>query len=246
MKKIFILALAVWVAAAGFSSAELFNVQNIKYGKTDLKAIDKATGKALWQCTLTVQKLNGFIYAEEKGAGIWGKDRTYKSWDARSYFKLEGAKLTPYQVEVVIKGQNGGVVQAVKKSYDPKNQVVYCWINGRMKTLTFDQDMIDKEEMGVCISSYDFERKTDMSFHLMTNEPTRYKMTLKYLGAETINNIPCHKLQLVPDLGALNVVGAFVPKTYFWLEAAPPHDFVRYEGLESGLGTPYIVMEKIK
>lgn len=234
------------ILVAGLSSAELFNVQNIKYGKTNLKAIDKATGQALWQCTLTVQKANGFIFTEEKGVGIWGKDRTYKNWDARSYFKLEGTKLMPYQVEVIIKDQNGSVVQSIKKSYDSKNQVVYCRIDGRMKTLTFDPDMIDKEEMGVCISSYDFERKPDMSFHLMTNEPARYKMTLKYLGTETMNNLPCHKLQLVPDLGALNVIGSLVPKTYFWMEVAPPHDFVRYEGLESGLGTPYIVMEKIK
>jgi hypothetical protein len=190
--------------------------------------------------------VNGFIFTEEKGSGIWGKDRTYKTWDSRSYFKYEGAKLTPFQVEVIIKDQNGSVVQTIKKSYDLQNQVVYCRINGRTKTLNFDRDMIDKEEMGVCISSYDFERKPDMSFHLMTNEPARYKMTLKYLGTETVQNIPCHKLQLVPDLGALNMIGAFVPKTYFWLEAAPPHDFVRYEGLESGLGTPYIVMEKIK
>ena len=246
MKKILILALAVWIAAAGLSFAELFNVQNIKYGTTDLKATDKATGQALWQCSLTVQKLNGFIYAEEKGAGTWGKDRTYKTWDSRSYFKLEGTRLIPYQVEIYVKDQSGNNFQTIKKSYDSKNQVVYCRINGITKTLNFGQDLIDKEEMGVCVSNYDFERRSDMTFHLMTNEPSRYKMTLKYLGTETISNIPCHKLQLIPDLGAFNVIGAFVPKTYFWLEAAPPHDFVRYEGLESGLGTPYIVMEKIK
>jgi len=244
MKKIFILALAVWIAAAGFSSAELFNIQNIDYGKANLKAIDKATGNVLWQCVLNVQRGNGFVFSEEKGEGIWGKDRAYKTWDSRAYFKLEGTRLIPYQIEIVIRDKNGKIVQSTRKTYDLKNQTVYCIFNGRSKVINFDDDLIDKEQMGVCVSNYDFEAKKDMVFHLLTNEPTRYKMTLKYLGAETVDNVACHKLQLIPDLGALNVIGAFVPKTYFWMEAAPPHDFVRYEGLESGLGTPYIVMEK--
>lgn len=246
MKRSWICSVLILASIASLSFAESFNVKNVIYGTTNLKAVDKSSGAPLWESVLKVEKGKGFIYSEERGAGIWGQGRTYKTWDTKAYFKLEGTKLVPDQVEIVFKDKNGSVIQTIKKSYDRRNHAVYCAINGKTKTFDFDVDLIDKEEMGVCASNYDFDLKKDLVFHFLSNQPTRYKMTLKYLGTETIRNILCYKLQLIPDLGALNMIGAFVPKTYFWMEAASPHDFVRYEGLESGLGTPYIVLEKAK
>ena len=95
--------------------------------------------------------------------------------------------------------------------------------------------------------SYPFDRKSDFIFPMLTNEPAYYSMTLVNKGIDTLTvngaTIECYKLQMIPDLGFLGIFAPFVPKTYFWYKAASPHEFVRYEGLESGLNTPYIVMQ---
>ena len=81
----------------------------------------------------------------------------------------------------------------------------------------------------------------------MTHEPSLQKMIVKYKGEETLKNgediLECYKLQMIPDLGVLKALDIFIPKIYFWYESKPPHNFVRYEGLEGGLGSPYIILE---
>jgi hypothetical protein len=34
-----------------------------------------------------------------------------------------------------------------------------------------------------------------------------------------------------------------LPKTYLWFTVKEPHFWVKYEGLESGFASPYVVME---
>jgi hypothetical protein len=58
-----------------------------------------------------------------------------------------------------------------------------------------------------------------------------------------MGDIDCYKVELVPHLGILNLVKAFFPKTYLWFSVAPPHFWVKYEGLEEGLGTPQVVVD---
>ncbi len=85
---------------------------------------------------------------------------------------------------------------------------------------------------------------------MLTDEPAFYNMTLVNKGVEPVDvggkTIDCYKIQMIPDLGFLGIFAPFVPKTYFWYRVASPHDFIRYEGLESGLNTPYIVMQSQK
>jgi hypothetical protein len=48
---------------------------------------------------------------------------------------------------------------------------------------------------------------------------------------------------MIPHLGMLNVIRPFLQKTYFWFTVAAPNNWIRYQGLESGPGTPEVVME---
>jgi hypothetical protein len=79
-----------------------------------------------------------------------------------------------------------------------------------------------------------------------TREDKVYSLTLHYKGTEKITvpagTFECYKLEMTVDLGLLGIVSAFVPKTYFWYRAKD-QQWIKYEGLESGLGTPYIVMQ---
>jgi hypothetical protein len=251
MKKTAVILLLFCFVFASISQAEVFQFKYMRKGKEVLKARDKGSGKPLWQSVFQSQKTEhkgkSFLYLKEEGSGIYGKDKKFKSWIAEAYYRLEGTRAVPYQTKLVYKDQKGKTLQTVTKYYDPEKKKAICSINGKEKEFKFTEDLVDKEILGTALQNYPFEEKRDVVFHLLTNEPTLYKITVKYRGKEKIKvegeEILCHKVQMIPDLGLLNVFGAFVPKTYFWYKATPPYDFVRYEGLESGLGTPYIVLE---
>ena len=48
---------------------------------------------------------------------------------------------------------------------------------------------------------------------------------------------------MVPNLGVLNLIRPFLAKTSFWYTVAAPHYWIRYQGPESGPGTPEVVLE---
>ncbi|MDD5593345.1 MAG: hypothetical protein PHG97_01210 [Candidatus Margulisbacteria bacterium] len=256
MKKILLVGLVVgwfggWVVGGSIASAEIFKISNLPAGTEQYRVSDKASGQPRWQSAQKVQQLTDqgktFLYLDENGSGLYGSDKKDKTWNAKSYFYLAGGRLVPYQVNIVYKDKSGAAAGRISKYYDRQNKQVVCTTNGAVKTFDFKDDIVDKEDLGFCLMNYPFEEKRDMVFYLLTHEPTLYRVTFKYKGVETLTRngkpVDCYKLEMIPDLGALNIFGAFVPKTYFWYTTGPDHDFVRYEGLESGLGTPYIVME---
>lgn len=251
MKRILIMLLVFCFALAGVSQAEVFQINNMRKGKEGLAARDKSSGKPLWQSEILTQKIEHagktFLYIKEEGSGIYGKDKKFKSWVSEAYYHFEKTRAIPYQTNLVFRDKSGKVIQRINKFYDPDEKKAVCRVNGKEKRFEFKEDLIDKELLGTALQNYPFEEKRDVIFHLLTNEPTVYKITVKYRGMETLKIggrvFECHKLQMIPDLGLLNIFRAFVPKTYFWYKTSPPHDFVRYEGLESGLGTPYLVLE---
>lgn len=241
--------LSVSICLTSLCFAEIIKITDPGLGTAKLAAKDKASGSPLWKNSTAVQKTasNGknFIVITDIGSGIYGKDKKYKTWRSEAFYYYDGERAIPYQTNLVYKDQSGRTVSSISKYYDQKTRKVLCKYDGREKTYTFYDDLVDKELLGVSLANYPFEDKRDLELHLLTNEPTLYKITMKYKGTETASGKECYKLEMVIDLGALNIFGAFVPKTYFWYTVQKPHKFVKYEGLESGLGTPYIVLEAI-
>lgn len=66
-----------------------------------------------------------------------------------------------------------------------------------------------------------------------------YNMTYQIKAPE--NN--AIRVDLKPDMG---IFSGIIPTIAFWFQAAAPHQFVRYEGPESGPFSPTIVQERIK
>ena len=89
-------------------------------------------------------------------------------------------------------------------------------------------------------------RSGSLSAHVMTNEPEVYKVSFEWRGEENVKTpageFHCYKVEMVPHLGVLNLLRPFLQKTYFWFTVAAPHNWVRYEGYESGPGSPEVVM----
>jgi len=239
------------VLTASLCMADTLKTLPIELGKAKIVAYDKSTGSLRWQCTLSTIKTNfngkPFYYTEENGKGNFGNNNSYKTWKVMGYYQISASGVTPYEVKQTIKDAGGRTVMSLDKSYNAKEGKIVCDVNGSAKVFDFNKNTIDKDLLGRVLANFPFETGGDVSFYLMTHEPALYNITMKNRGKETITlkgkTIECYKIELVPDLGALNLIGAFVPKTYFWYTTSTPHKFMRYEGLESGMGTPVIVME---
>lgn len=253
MKKILLIMALIFVPSS-MALSEPFRILNLPTGSAQLSASEKSSGKALWSSKFKIMKTefkgSSMVYIEEDGNGLFGGDGKKKTWVSRSFYYLKGTEIIPYQLNIVYKDESGKIIRTIEKNYDASSKKVYCKVNGQSKIFDMPGDIADKEDLAFCLANFDFDGKNDHMFHLLTHEPSLYTMTAKYITEESVTSsgkdTDCFKLRIIPDLGAANIFGAFVPATYFWLEAKPPHRFVKYEGLESGLGTPYIDMLKIK
>jgi len=251
MKKITPIVL-VLVLGASLASAMLFKSDTINEGSQSLRVKDKSSGKFLWGNTITVKRIKHkgkpFVYIKETGQGIYGKDKLYQTWTGETYADIQGGVIRPYSAEIVFKNKAGKTVRRLKKFFDRQAGKVFCSNNGEKTNFDFKADLLDKNVLGIAMSNYPFTSDQEQTFHLMTQKPEIFKMTMKPHGKELVEldgrKIECYKMEMIPDLGALSIFSAFVPKTYFWYEVAKPHKFVRYEGLESGLGTPYVIMTR--
>ena len=61
------------------------------------------------------------------------------------------------------------------------------------------------------------------------------------MGKETIEvngrKIVAYRLCVDPELGALNFIKPFFPKSYIWNSAVPKYEWLRYVGLEGGINS---------
>ncbi len=232
------------------TSAENPNIKDIA-GKTyTLLSREKSSGKLRWQSCIKPQIIEHkgvtFIYFTEEGKECI-KEGKCKTWISSGFSYLDG---TPYWIKVTLKDSQGKAIENVEKFYDRENKEVICNVNKKIKEFEFKENLVDKQNIVIFLMNYPFEEKRNLDFYLLTHDPALYKLNLKFRGKEKIRikdrEIECYKLEMLPDLGFFNFFRVFIPKTYFWFETSPPHYFVRYEGLESGIGTPYVVTELIR
>ncbi|MEE8637895.1 MAG: hypothetical protein V3T21_02505 [Candidatus Margulisiibacteriota bacterium] len=250
-RKLFPFVLLALVLASS-SFAEIENINNLRKRFSVISRI-KSSGKERWHSKVKAEIIHHkditFAYFEEEGEEPRGKIKRYKTWKSSAYSCLEDSKIFPYLIKMVIKNDQGEIIEDLKKIYDRENKRVICTVNGKVKEFEFKESLVDKQNIVVWLMTYPFEEKKDINFHLLTHAPAMHKMNMKYKGKEKLTigsrEVDCYKLEMLPDLGLLNFIRVFFPKTYFWYEVKAPHNFVRYEGLESGLGTPYVVIEII-
>jgi len=250
MKKILLVSIASVVLACS-AHAEIFNITHISGIPREITAHEKDSGKYLWRSTTAVStaEIGGHkcVKITEDGAGQYGSDKKYRTWQVESIYLYENNTIIPQRSDLVFKDKDGVITGMLRTVFDSAEGTVKCKLLNENKRFDYKDGIIDKNGLGVALMNYPYDRKKDFVFPMLTNEPAFYNMTLvnKGIDALTVNGrtIECYKLQMIPDLGFLGIFAPFVPKTYFWYKAAYPHEFMRYEGLESGLNTPYIVMQ---
>lgn len=244
------ISLLICLVFNGSIAAEIIKVEKIDEGVKVTEAREKSSGKKLWQSKLSISQIDfdgqPFVYLEDIGQGKYGPGKNEVTWHTTSYIRRVGDQLVPYQVKVIFRDKQGKVIKKLEKHYNSEAKKVICLSKDGERKFDFKPDLIDREIFGIVLRNFPFEDKEGVELHLLTHEPIMYKISMKNKGKELVEGVECYKLEMAPDLGALSIFGAFVPKTYFWYTVEEPRQFVRYEGLESGLGTPYIILEPQK
>ena len=250
MKKISMILL-LCITFAGTAYAETFNITHISEKPKEIKAYLKDNGMYLWRSRniSATYEADGqiFLRITEDGAGQYGNDKKYKTWHSDSVYLYGNNTMTPRSSYLEFKDKDGVTIGLMKTMFNTAEGIVKCKLLNEKKEFEFKTGLIDKNGLGTAMMNFPYERKKNFIFPMLTDEPAFYNMTLVNKGIDVLTvggkTVECYKVQMIPDLGFLGFFAPFVPKTYFWYKAAYPHEFVRYEGLESGLNTPYIVMK---
>ncbi|MFH1783131.1 MAG: hypothetical protein ABH848_05900 [Candidatus Omnitrophota bacterium] len=198
---------------------------------------------------------NGRTYYKfiENGQGDYDiyKDIT---WENIARLEEIDNSLYPIYSTQVIKDKDGKIIIEYKKLFDyDKNKIFYTAKDSsgniiKENTFPIKGKTADNVTLSYFLRTYIANRgnKKDRSFYLLSSEPKLYRINLKFYKTEVIK-LPfgekeAVKVRLIPDLGILSgLVGAFIPPTYMWFKDVSPHNWLKYEGLETGLGSSVII-----
>ena len=190
-----------------------------------------------------------------KGKGINSPFTEETTWEAVSTWKTE-AEFQPIDAVTTYRDMSGEVIMTEKKTFDSQSGVsvferFYVQKDNKLiEQFETRSGALILEGIVLALRTLPFSTQESVTTNLLTNEPELYKVEFEQKGVETIKTpqgeIECYKVELIPKLGLLGVFKVFFPKTHFWLTVEAPHRWVRYEGLENGLGTPEVVMEVTK
>jgi hypothetical protein len=218
-------------------------------------AVATATKQQRWSAEWTMEPAeeNGqpAVHFTETGRGQYSGFAEPVSWTIDAIWSADG-DFRPLRFEKVIKDDNGRVLGTERKTFDPaKATVKFTRERGghtpESRQFSAPRDTLAPEGIAGILRFLPFEHWRPQYMHLFSNEPRLYDMKIEMRGKERVRTpageFECYKIELVPQLGALNLLRSFLPKAYFWFTLAPPHFWVRYEGPENGAGTPQIVME---
>jgi hypothetical protein len=187
----------------------------------------------------------------ETGRGRYTPFRENVQWSLQAIWTAENI-FTPLRVEKTFTDASGRALLTEKKTIDKsamkaRFERVRTGERPETKSLPITPATLVSEGIAGVLRFLPFDHWRPFKAQLLTNEPQIYDMKIEIRAKERIKTpagvFECYKIELVPQLGILNVVRPFAPKAYFWFTVAPPHFWVRYEGPETSPSSPHIVME---
>jgi hypothetical protein len=212
------------------------------------------SGAVRWRSEWTMEKssLDGrkVVRFTERGSGLYSPFNREVRWNTESVWSV-GEAFRPLTIEHAVTDSAGRVLLRERKLFQFDRGVVGIERRDRAdgpaskSSLKIPSDTLTVDGLPAALRSLPFGSRP-FQIHLLSNEPKLYPMSLEVRGRERVRtpagDFECYKVELVPDLGALNLLRFAAPKVYFWFTVDPPHFWVRYEGPENGRGTPDIVV----
>jgi hypothetical protein len=214
------------------------------------------SGKARWRNQWTMERVTSdgkpAIHFVETGQGTYSPFKEDVRWKSESWW-LNDADFRPLRFEKTFTDASGKALMRETAVFDWTKRVARferqdLRTGSRTEqSIAVPDDTLSVEGIAAALRAVPFVKGTKVSAHLLSNEPRLYEITIEVDKRETCRTargaVDCFRVELIPHLGALDLFRFAFPKTYFWYSAEKGHEWLRYEGLEAGQGTPEIVME---
>ena len=156
-----------------------------------------------------------------------------------------------------IKNKDGSLVARYEKNFDYAKQKIYYTISNAegiaIKNIVFPMKglTVDGPTMIHFLKTFAAHHAENpyKTFYLISDKGQLYRINLKDMGIETLElpagKIKAIKLRLIPELGLLTgIAKSLIPPTFVWYAEQEPHDWLQYEGLETGVGSTYVIISK--
>lgn len=223
-----------------------------------IEAFDKNTGQKLWQekQAFNIGEDNKkYLLINVEGNGYYGGANYPTKWSVSAYYYID-PYIRPYFVERKVFSMSGELNLLETMFFDAKSKQIYFTSDDKLKNSVMKKnfelkdDVIDRYALPLMVLGYPFAEKRNVRFHYISNDPRLYLFNIYFVAKENVATaqgpIECFKLKMDVDLGALGAIGIMLPNNFYWVSDGKDHKFVKYEGLESGMGTPIVVIRPSK
>ncbi|MFA4991015.1 MAG: hypothetical protein WC569_00340 [Candidatus Omnitrophota bacterium] len=254
IKKILILYLLF--AAARASAEEISAAFMREHESGGIIYTDKKTSVQRSMVTFSTERIlrDGRVTYRYAARGEGDYDEYKNSvWDIEAVMEERDGLLRPIYSLDRFKDKDGRAVIGHEKRFDYDKQKIYYTVHdpgGKItKKITFPMKgiTVDSATLTDFLKTFAARRdeKTHKVFYLISDKAELFRITVKDLGIETLElpegKIRAIKLRLIPNLGLLTgVANSLVPPTFVWYKEQEPHDWLQYEGLETGMGSAHI------
>jgi len=186
----------------------------------------------------------------EKGSGLQSGFKSAVSWVARLEFESDDKVVRPLKMDREVFDGSGRLIFTESQRFDfGSKKAIFSSENilsgkRQKKEFRFSGDVVNRLILGLYARRLLEQGKREAQLELLSGEPRLYKFKLYVMDTEAIDingsMKNAYKLCLDPELGLLNIAKILLPKAYVWHSAKPKFEWLRYEGLESGLNSPMV------
>lgn len=231
------------------TAGEIFAVEepiNFSYVCRDLKGLER------WRAEAQIKNIAPNIYVMiEKVSGVYSSFNGPVSWRAEMKFERTKNNVRPISLDKRVFDQNGKMIRRERQDFNLADNTATCIHEDptknlfRTKKFNFNKNVVTRLSLGFYAQKFLQNGKTSEKLQMVSEEPNMYDIELRRVGKEIIevggSKVPAYRLSIDPQLGPLNFVKNFFPKSYGWHSAVPKFEWLGYEGLEGGLNS-----EKVK
>ena len=206
--------------------------------------------RADWSMEEVVLEGKPRIRFTETGIGRYSPFSQPVIWTVESYWSA-GDRYAPLSYEKSISNPEGNLQVMERRSFDWRRGTArFQRIDSEGKrsldkTVKVPPDTLTPDGLALALQHLPFDPPRPVQAHFLSDEPKVYKVTFKIVGRESLATesgpVETYKVQMDFHLGVLSLFKAFIPEIHFWFDTTTPHYWVRYEGPESGRGTPVVV-----
>jgi len=220
--------------------------------------------KASWVLERVAEGPPAKYVVHDELRGRFGENNREQTRVTEAEFIVDRGRLMMQHSSLTVRDRAGKVFLTLEKDFDyDKGEVrtrSYSPEERESERDAFDMGdrLVDAKAIVSFLRGFPFpppgaaeDADPELEFIFLDDSPDTYSVLVTYEGIEDVETpagrFSCHKLRLIPDLGILTFLGKMLaPDIYMWFAVESPHFWVKFLGLEGGLGTPSVISELVE